>query len=65
MDDWRKSKTVWVCIFLVALAVLVQFNIKIPINTEALQIILGAVGLFGLRDAIDKNKLNNSELVQR
>ncbi len=51
MKDWYKSKTVWTAIVAGVLGVLSALGYAVP---EQVYVVLGALGLYGLRDAIKK-----------
>jgi hypothetical protein len=58
---WYKSKTIWSAILIVVLAVLQGVGVDLMANPEltstvfeVLMLLAGAFGLYGLRDAIDK-----------
>ena len=48
------SKTIWAAIMIAAVGILKAFNVDIP--TDLIISLAGAFGIYGLRDAIDKNK---------
>lgn len=52
--DWYKSKTIWAGIVIAAVGVAQVFGFAIPY--EFIYSLCAALGLYGIRDAIDKNK---------
>ena len=51
MKNWYKSKTVWTAIVVGVLGVVQALGVGVP---EWLYAVLGALGLYGVRDAIKK-----------
>ena len=51
--SWYKSKTIWTALAVCAVSVAGEFGIVIP---ESVFGILGALGLYGVRDAVGKNQ---------
>lgn len=52
--QWYKSKTIWAGIIIAGTGVLAYFGINVPV--ELIVTVAGAFGIYGIRDAIDKNK---------
>ena len=49
--QWYKSKTIWTAIVVRAVSVAGEFGVVIP---ESVFGVLAALGLYGVRDAVDK-----------
>mgnify|MGYP001406422584 CR=1 FL=1 len=49
--EWYKSKTIWTAIVVCATSIAGEFGIVIP---ESAYGVLAALGLYGVRDAVDK-----------
>jgi|TARA_B100000959_G_scaffold138125_1_gene145214 hypothetical protein len=49
--EWYKSKTIWTSIVVCAVSVAGEFGVVIP---ESVFGVLAALGLYGVRDAVDK-----------
>ena len=49
--EWYKSKTIWTAIVVCAGSVAGEFGVVIP---ESVFGVLAALGLYGVRDAVDK-----------
>ena len=48
---WYKSKTIWTAIVVCVASIAGEFGIEIP---QAVYGVLAALGLYGVRDAVDK-----------
>ena len=51
--SWYKSKTIWTALAVFVCSVAPELGIEIP---ESAFGVLGALGLYGVRDAVGKNK---------
>ena len=49
--EWYKSKTIWTAIVVCVVSVAGEFGVEIP---ESVFGVLAALGLYGVRDAVDK-----------
>ena len=58
---WYKSKTIWaaLCVPLIMIAQQVAIGYGVVLPMETLYGILGAFGLYGMRDAVNKVKASN------
>ena len=50
---WYKSKTIWAGVIIAATGMLRYLGVPVP--TELILSLAGAFGVYGIRDAIDKN----------
>mgnify|MGYP001174503762 FL=1 len=50
---WYTSKTIWTALAVCAVSIAGEFGIVIP---ESVFGVLGALGLYGVRDAVGKNQ---------
>ncbi len=49
--EWYKSKTIWTAIVVCATSIAGEFGIEVPQSVFG---VLAALGLYGVRDAVDK-----------
>ena len=52
--EWYKSKTIWAAAIIALVGVLNAMGIEVP--TDLVITLAGALGVYGIRDAIGKNK---------
>ncbi len=52
--NWYQSKTIWAGIIIALCGIAQVFDINLPY--DVIYSLAGAFGLYGIRDAIDKNK---------